>query len=202
MAPQTNQVRLPFDKLTPSGLKSVLKKFEKYECKVADVESTNKAKRESGILIKSFTLKFEDGQQMEVRVKADGTVFQVKLNKKVVPIHNVDNIDKAVIELVNYVQDNAKAYEKAKIQRQKRKLVPPTPSIITTRREKIEKAKAALQEVSTTNSQLESQLNEIKSGMSDKQKQLNDAEKALQAERDTTAALEAQIAALQKEQGA
>lgn len=202
MAAQTNQIRLPFDNLTPSGLKPVLKKFEKFQCKVASVDAPNKSKRESGFAVKRFTLKFEDGQQLEVAVKADGTVFQTKLNKKAVPIHAVDNMDRAITELIDYVQENAKAYQRAKIQREKRiaKLAgQQRPSITTSRKEKIEQAKAHLAEVQSSNDGLQKQLDEINAGMNGKQGELDAASKALQAEKALTTDLEKQIADLQAE---
>ena len=101
--------------MTESSLKPIAKNFDKWQCTVASITATNKAKRESAFLIKDFTFVFKDGQKLLIRVKADGTVFQPKLNNKVVPIRHVDDIDKAVIELVDYVQGNAKAYERAKI---------------------------------------------------------------------------------------
>ena len=121
MAMPSKQVKLDFDKMTEAGLKPWAKKFEKWGLSVKKIDAINKAKRESGYMLKDAMFNFSDGQQMLVRVKQDGTVFQVKLNKKVVPIKNVADMDKAVIEMVDYIQDNAKAYEKAKIQREKRK---------------------------------------------------------------------------------
>ena len=109
MAMQSNQVKLDFEKMTEAGLKPLAKKFEKWGLTVKNIDSTNKAKRESGFMIKDATFTFSDGQQMLVRVKQEGTAFQVKLNNKVVPIKNVADINKAVIEMVDYIQSNAKA---------------------------------------------------------------------------------------------
>ena len=133
---------------------------------------------------------------MLVRVKADGTVFQVKLNNKVVPIKNVDDMDKAIIEMVDYVQDNAKAYARAKIQREKRKIKPPVPSIKTTRQEKIAQEKEKLEQISQSNAAVEQQYNETLAGIATKRTELEAAEKALAQEREKTRALEAEFAAL------
>lgn len=195
MPPATKQVRFPFDKLTESTLKPLLKKFEKHRCNVTSVNAPNKAKRESGFLIKFFELTFEDGQIMTVRIKADGTVFQVKLNKRVMPIKNVDDMDKAIIEMVDYVQDNAKAYERAKAQRERRKILPPKPSIVTSRREKIDKAKATLGELNATNLDLEKQAAEQAASTDAARAELDAAVKALEAEKARTIELEKQIAA-------
>lgn len=196
MPPKSNQVALDFDKLTEANLKPILKRFAKWHCPVASVDAPNKGKRESGFLVKHFTLTFEDGQQMLVRIKADGTVFQVKLNNKVVPIKHVDDMDKAIIEMVDYVQDNAKAYARAKIQREKRKIKPPVPSIKTTRQEKLVQEKEKLEQISQSNAAVERQYSETLAGIAAKQTELEAAEKALAQEKEKTRALEAEFAAL------
>lgn len=199
MPPATKQVRLPFDKLTESGLKPIVKKFEKWGLKVASIDSTNRQKRESGMLLKDAVFIFEDGQKMLVRVKSDGTVFQVKLNNKVVPIKNVDDMDKAVIEMVDYVQDNAKAYERAKIQREKRKkLNIQPPRVVTTRQEKIAAAKQSLSELSSANSELEKQNDELSISIAGKQAQWDSLYKELEQETAITKELEREIANLEK----
>ena len=202
MPPKSNQLVLPFDKLTESGLKPVIKKFAKFECPVASVEAPNQAKRESGMLVKQFTLTFEDGQKLLVRVKAGGTIYQVKLNNKVVPVRNVDNMDKAVGEMIDYIHDNAKAYARAKIQRERRRIKPSKPSVTTTRKEKLAQARGDLEQLSQNNAELETQLAETSLSVDSKRTELADAEKALDAERKKTASLEAQIAELEKALGA
>lgn len=199
MPPATKQVRLPFDKLTESGLKPIVKKFEKWGLKVASIDSTNRQKRESGMLLKDAVFIFDDGQKMLVRVKSDGTVFQVKLNNKVVPIKNIDDMDKAVVEMVDYVQDNAKAYERAKIQREKRrKLNIQPPRVVTTRQEKIAAAKQSLSELSSANSELEKQNNELSISIAGKQAQWDSLYKELEQETAITKELEREIANLEK----
>lgn len=200
MAAPSKQVRLPFDRLTESNLKSVVKKFTKWGLEIVSVDAPNKAKRESGCLLKYFTLEFKDGQKLLVRVKSDGTVFQVKLNNKVVPVHNVDDMEKAVGEMIDYVSYNAKAYERAKVQREKRKnLNIKTPSITTSRKEKIEKAKAQLAELTGTNGDLEKQLEEVKIGNNSKNAELEKAKRDLVNEHAKTVELEKQLAELQGE---
>lgn len=200
MAAQTKQVRLPFDKLTEAGLKPILTKMKKWGLDVASVDAPNRAKRESGMLLKDATFNFEDGQKMLVRVKSDGTVFQVKLNNKVVPIKHVDDMDKAIVEMVDYVQANAKAYERAKLQREKRrKLNLEPPPVTTTRAEKIERAKAQLEELTSTNGGLEAQSAEMEAGFAPKRAELQTAESGLAAERAKTVELEAALAQLSGE---
>ncbi|MBQ3172549.1 MAG: hypothetical protein IJB53_11690 [Mailhella sp.] len=198
MPPISNQIKLDFENLTKAGLKNLLKVFEKQQCPVASVDAPNKSKRESGMLTKSFTLTFEDGQNLQIRVKADGTVYQVRLNNKVMPIKHVDDLDKAVTEMIDYVQDNAKAYERAKIQREKRKIRVPKPAVLTSRKEKIAQAKEELDQLDASNTALEQQKAELDAAMSDKSGQLERVMRDLDAEKAKTEKLEATLAALQK----
>ncbi len=199
MAMPSKQVKLDFDKMTEAGLKPLAKKFEKWGLSVKKIDATNKAKRESGYMLKDAMFNFSDGQQMLVRVKQDGTVFQVKLNKKVVPIKNVADMDKAVIEMVDYIQDNAKAYEKAKIQREKRKkLNIPIPAVRTTRQERLEKTQAALTEVQGSVENLQKQAADIASASAEKTNALSEVKAALQSEKERTAQLEAELKTLQE----
>lgn len=202
MPPKSSQLTLDFEKLTEKTLQPVLKKFQKAGYPVVKVDAPNKAKRESGFLIKNFTLTFEDEQQILVRIKAGGTIFQVKLNNRVVPIKHVDDMEKAISEIANYLYDNAKAFARAKAQRERRKIKPPAPAITTTRKEKLEKTKADLEEISQNNADLEKQLAETTALNSGNQTKLEDAERALASERARTSDLESQIAKLQKVQGA
>ena len=198
MPPISNQIKLDFENLTKAGIKKLLKVFEKQQCPVASVDAPNKSKRESGMLTKSFTLTFEDGQNLQIRVKADGTVYQVRLNNKVMPIKHVDDLDKAVTEMIDYVQDNAKAYERAKIQREKRKIRVPKPAVLTSRKEKIAQAKEELDQLDASNTALEQQKAELDAAMSDKSGQLERVMRDLDAEKAKTEKLEATLAALQK----
>lgn len=199
MAMPSKQVKLDFDKMTETGLKPLAKKFEKWGLSVKKIDANNKAKRESGYMLKDALFTFSDGQQMLVRVKQDGTVFQVKLNKKVVPIKNVADMDKAVIEMVDYIQGNAKAYEQAKIQREKRKkLNIPVPAVRTTRQERLEKTQAALTEVQGSVENLQKQAADIASASTEKSNALSEVEAALQSEKERTAQLEAEIKTLQE----
>lgn len=198
MPPISNQVKLDFDNLTKNGLKSLIKIFEKKKCPVTDIDAPNKGKRESGIMTKTFTLTFEDEQKLQVRVKADGTVYQVRLNNKVLPIKHVDDIDKAVGEMIDHVQANAKAYARAKIQREKRKIRPPKPSVTTTRKEKLAKAQEELNQLNASNTALEQQQAELNASMGGKNSQLEQVLRDLDAEKQKTVQLEAELAALQK----
>jgi hypothetical protein len=148
MAGPTKQVVLNFEKMNKAGLMPLAKKFQRHGLEVADIEGTNKPKRESGMQIKTATFVFSTGQRLDVKVKNDGTVFQVRLNKKVVPIRHVDDMGRAIIEIVDYVQHNQKAYLKAQERRVAKAAAGDIkPVVRTTRAEQIDNYTARVAEL-------------------------------------------------------
>ena len=192
--PPSSQVKLNFDKLDEKGLEPVLKKFAKGGYKIASVEANNRAKRESGFAIKNFTLTFEDGQKMLVRVKGDGTVFQVKLNNRVVPIKHVDDMDKAITEMCNYLYDNAKSYSQAKKQRERQKKIGvERPKATLTREERIAGYREKLTNLTDAETDIRSQIESLRRDHEGKDRQLDRAKSDLDAEYKRTDTLNAEI---------
>lgn len=198
MAAPSKQVRLPFDKMTEAGLRPTATKFEKHGLKVVKIEGGNTARRESGFLVKDATFTFEDGQKMVIRVKADGTVFQVRLNKKVIPLKHVDDVDRAIVEMVDYVQDNAKKYAASRERTErKKKLDLDIRPIRTSRLEKLEQTRAALAEAQAANEELSRQADEGAASSTGLQGELANLEAELKTETEKTASLEAELKTLE-----
>jgi len=189
-------IQIDFEKFNKVGLKQILKKFEKEGLTVADVEGNNKAKRESGFQVKSATIIFESGQKLLVKAKAGGSIFQVKLNNKVLPIKHVDDLDKAILEIINYVQMNEKNYKKQQEKRLARQKVnvPKIRPVSTSIAEQITQYQATIDEAAAADDSLGSQIAEIETANVEKQttvesltQELNDLilnGNALQAEYD------------------
>jgi vacuolar-type H+-ATPase subunit I/STV1 len=110
-------IKIDFDKFNEAGLKDILKQFGKADLPVEKVDATNKAKREMGFLVKSATFNFESGQKLLLKAKAGGSIFQVRLNGKVIPIKNADDLEKGVKEVVQYVKKNEVTYLKQRAKR-------------------------------------------------------------------------------------
>ena len=196
MSSSSKQIKIKFDDITKSGLKVFTNRFKKFGCPVEDIISTNKGKRESGMFIKEFTLIFEDGQKLIVRVKYDGTLFQVKLNNKVKPIKNVDDFDKAIGEMIDYIQDNSDAYKRNKISAAKRKVMNTAPAIRTTRAEKMTSTQNNLVELQVLSTELQAEFTLISDNSKGMQKQLDEALKNIEQENKRTDLLQGQIEVL------
>ncbi len=199
MSQSTAQVKLDFDRMTESGLKPLIKKFESHKLKVVSVDANNRAKRESGFLVKTAVLEFESGQKVTVRVKADGTVFQVKINARVLPIRHVDNMKLAIIEIVDALNDNEKSFAKARERRElakKLNIDRPEP-IRTTRKENIEKTEARIAELEAERDSIQEKIDN--SSLTDKNNQLGELTAELETLQERGKALETELKTLKAE---
>jgi predicted phage tail protein len=138
-------ISIDFEKFNKAGLKAVTDRMDKAGLKVADVEGDNKAKRESGFQLKTAVISFESGQKLLLKAKAGGSIFQVKLNNKVMPIKHVDDMDKALQELIEFVQANEANYKKQKEKQlaAQKVLVPKVKPVNTTMAEQVSSLQAS-----------------------------------------------------------
>ncbi len=161
----TDALALDFEKLDEKGLKKFTGAFKKKGAPVKSVKAPNKAKRANGIQQKDFKLEFEDGQTLAFFVKSDGTIFQVKLNNKVIPVTNTTNMTKAIDELAKKVLANADAYTKARAKREEalrnKKIRPPKPNVTTAREIKIKEKEASISALSESLDGLKKQYDEL-----------------------------------------
>lgn len=106
-----------FARFDVEGVKPIKDAFEKAGLTVVDVEASNKADRRAGYQVKHATFYFGDGQRVVMMLKNDGSgngdIYQVKLNSRVIPVKNVDNMDKAVAEIAAMAGSNSAAFVKA-----------------------------------------------------------------------------------------
>lgn len=181
-----------FDKFNKAGLKPILNKFDKAGLPVTDVEADNKPKRESGFQVKTAIINFESGQKLQVKAKAGGSIFQVKLNNKVLAIKHVEDLDKAVEEVISFVKENEKNYQKQKekqLERQKVN-VPKIKPVNVPVTEQITQFQGAIDETTASNDEIRAQLNEITQARAPKDTELPTLENELQTLKDAGNALQ------------
>lgn len=188
---------LDFQNLDKKGLKKFADRFKRKKKPVTDIEANNKAKRANGVLQKQFTMTFEDGQKVTIAVKSDGTIFQVRLNNKVMPLRNTTDMSKAVDEIVNAMLANSSAYEKAKAAREKAKVRPPRPKVTTSRKQKLNEAREQISTMQQQVDDLKTQSDNQTAELEAKRKELADLQAALKSEQDLTKELEAEIKKLE-----
>jgi len=192
---------IDFDKFDKAGLKAVIKKFETAGLPVEDIEATNKAKRESGFLIKTATLVFTSGQKLAVKAKAGGGVFQVKLNGKVIPIKAVDDIGKAIDEVVIHVKANEPAFLKQRERQAGIVKVPKLKPVNTSVAAQIETISASVEQLKGTNENIRTETQAQASQATELNTQLTGLESQLKDEKAKTDKLQLDIEMLQNTQG-
>lgn len=123
-----------------------------------------------------------------MRVKGDGTVFQVKLNSRVVPIKHVDDMDKAIVEM-------CKSYGRAKQQRERKKKLGKVekPRVTTTHKEKIASYSEQLETLLEIEKDLAEQIKQAAKNAEPKEQQITQARRDLEQELARTESLTTQI---------
>lgn len=79
--------------------KKAMKYFSQAGANVVQQDVSPTVKRTSGVSYREMSLTFADSQQVVLRVKQTGDVYQVLLNGKVAPIKSQDDHVKAVAEI-------------------------------------------------------------------------------------------------------
>jgi glucan-binding YG repeat protein len=153
-----SKLRIDYVNFHEKMLDPIVKAFGNNKLAVVNVKASNMAKRENGVAIKEAQFEFKSGQKLVLKVKADGGVFQVKLNGKVLPVKEVFDIDAAFKEIVKMAKQNEAAYlaQKEKQQEQAAKRLARTAVVraSSSAQAKLEAAQAKLAEtndmISTT----------------------------------------------------
>lgn len=190
-------IRFDFNKFDKAGLKDLLAAFKKAGHPVKDVSATNRPKREMGFQVKTAVLEFDDGQKLQLKMKANGSIFQVRLNSKVIPVKAVDDPDKAVKEIAEHVSANSTAFAKAQQKRlEKQKIKVPVIAIRTTRKKQIEEFEARIAEVSAETEGLSAELAEASATLETRQGERDGIQGKLEAARIENDRLREELASL------
>jgi septal ring factor EnvC (AmiA/AmiB activator) len=193
-------IKIDFEKFNEIGLKPITDAFEKAGLPVASVEATNKPKRESGFQTKTAIFEFESGQKLHLKGKANGSIFQVKLNAMAIPVKNVDDLDKAVKEVIAFVEKNEPEFLKRK-EKQLEALKIKVPTIKTVRTSVVkqtEQLTAALETVNEAVAEAVANKAEINTAVADKRATVEDLQRQLTAENAMNDRLQAELDRLQE----
>ena len=154
--------------------KQVQKKIENIfnaagKIKPVEIEIDSKTKRNNGISYKQIFCEFADSQTVTFKVKQSGDIFEVLLNKKILPIANQDNHRKAVGEVINAMEKGRSAFQK-KLAKAKATLPPSVKSTIVSKQQAMDEKKAALLEAIQA---VQSELDAVTAEIDTYQKQLD-----------------------------
>ncbi len=92
--------------------KSLVREFARHHAQVISIEGDSKERKTSGVAYKTLSLAFADSQQVALNIKKTGDIFQVLINGRVTPIRQQDDLNKAVIEIIDRLDAGRKAFQK------------------------------------------------------------------------------------------
>ncbi|MGP8289033.1 hypothetical protein ACT3OH_02040 [Vreelandella zhanjiangensis] len=147
-----------FDELTQKdkSVKVLEKHFKRAGANVVSVDVDPRIKRASGVSYREISLTFSDSQVVKLRIKRPGDIYQVMLNRKVMPMTNQDDHAKAIGEIIRAMDQGRSAFQK-RMAKAKVKL----PKRMTTAAPRMEK-------------QLEEKRDALKEAVEDARKQLSE----------------------------
>jgi hypothetical protein len=149
-----------FDDLSvkDKAAKAIMRIFEQHHAPVVQQDVTTQIRRTSGVSYREMNLVFADSQTVTLRIKQSGDVYQVLVNKKLIPIKHQDNHKLAVIEIANVLNAGRRKWQE-KLARATVKLPPgirtPAPrmiEVLTSKRDALKEAIADIRaEIATLN---------------------------------------------------
>lgn len=92
--------------------KQALKHFSRAGANVVQTDVGSSTKRTAGVSFRELMLTFADSQQVTLRIKQSGDIYQVLLNGKVIPIKNQGDHAKAVAEIVQAMDSGRTKFQK------------------------------------------------------------------------------------------
>lgn len=95
-----------------TAAKQVVRYFARAGANVVQQDIPSAVKRSSGVTYREMDLTFADSQQVTLRIKQTGDIFQVLLNGKAVPIKDQDDHVKAIAEIVQAMDAGRSRYQK------------------------------------------------------------------------------------------
>lgn len=103
--------------------KAVFRHFTRAGASIVQVDAGGTIRRTSGVSYRELALAFADSQQVVLRIKQTGDIYQVLVNGKVLPIRQQDDHGKAIAEVVKAMDAGRSAFQ-AKLAKANVKLPP------------------------------------------------------------------------------
>lgn len=114
MATTKKNLLFTFEDLTvkDKAAQMALRYFSRAGANVVQQDVSATTKRTAGVSYREMTLTFADSQQVTLRIKQTGDIFQVLLNGKVMPLKNQDDHVAAIAEIVQAMDAGRSKYQK------------------------------------------------------------------------------------------
>ena len=191
-----------FDKFNEQGLKAMLRQLEREGLELAKdgnrylVDATNKPRREMGYLVKTATIHTESGQKIMVKAKADGSIYQIKLNGKVLALRNTEDLDAALQEVATLVDRNEDKFLKnreSRLKKLKAETAPVPKPAKTSMKAQIDVLEGNLASHRKTNEAIQAQLDDFGDALEEKRERIRALEGDIETEEQTMERLQSEL---------
>ena len=194
--------KLDFEEFNERGLKKVLRGLEIKGLELKKdqgrfvVDATNKARREMGYLVKTATIHTESGQKIMVKAKADGSIYQIKLNGKVLALRNTEDLDAALREVATLVDRNEDKFLKnreSRLKKLKAETAPVPKPAKTSMKAQIDVLENNLASHRKTNEAIQAQLDDFGDALKEKRERIRALEGEIETEEQTMERLQSEL---------
>lgn len=95
------------------AIREVTRLFKRAGANVVKVEVAPQPAKKAGIAYRNVDLTFADGQTVTMAVKETGDIFEVRINKTVVPVRTQEDAEKAIGEIAGQLDKRRSAFQRA-----------------------------------------------------------------------------------------
>ncbi|HAT7594745.1 odaE [Citrobacter freundii] len=187
-----------FDQVTEKGLKPFLDALKKAGLTVENVAASNRVTKKNGLNVKTATLRFEDGQELQTEINDSGDFSGFKLNGKPIPAVRADTLSKIADSLATTVKQNAKKFSESLARKAKRVIdISGTKPAVKSNVQRLKEAKDRRDKLNKNVQTLQETVNTATKQKSDLTQRVQDAQTRLTTAKAITAQLEDQLKKLE-----
>lgn len=200
----TKSAILKFDQVTEQGIRPLITALTRNGVTISNVVASNRATRKDGVQTKLATLTLSDGQELAFQVNDTGDISSIKLNGKVIPVHNTDTLAQIAQSAARTASNNSKKFTDAIAKKAQRAVIadqnkkPAVKSIA----QQIQEAKSQLTVAQGQITSLKAQADTAQKQADSVTSQIGKAKDTLTAEQSRGAQLAEQLRQLEKQPNA
>ncbi|RAU45266.1 odaE [Pseudocitrobacter sp. RIT415] len=189
-----NYAQVNFDQVTEKGLKPFIDALKKSGLTVENVTASNRASKKNGLSVKTASLRFVDGQELQAEINDSGDFSGFKLNGKPIPAVHADTFSKIADSLATTVKQNAKKFSDSLAKKAKRVIdTSSTRPAVKSNVQRLKEAKDRRDELTKNVNSLQQTVDTVTKQKSDLSRRVEDAQTRLATAKAVTVQLQDQL---------
>ena len=195
---------LNFDQITEQGIRPLVTALTRNGVTVSNIEASNRVVRKDGVQTKVAALTLGDGQELAFQVNDTGDISAIKLNGKVIPVHNTDTLAQIAQSAARTASNNSQKFTDALAKKAQRAVVADQSKkpVVKSIAQQIQEAKAQLTVTQGQISSLKTQADSAQKTADSVTAQIGKAKDTLTTEQAKGAQLAEQLRQLEKQPNA